>query len=74
MSPPVACRLPRVSSPRRRRRKGGVSLLGAPPTLRNLRLPPLALGPRPVPAEVPVVCGHKALPSALGFRYNPHSL
>jgi len=33
-------------------------------------------GPRspPDPAGAPVVCGHKGLPSAPGFRYNPHSL
>ncbi len=28
----------------------------------------------PVPAGVPVVCGHKALPLAPGFGYNPHNL
>ncbi len=47
--------------------------LGSPAVLRRLGLPPLTLGLPPVLAGVPAVCGHKALPSAAGFRYNPHS-
>ena len=43
----------------------------SPPALRRLGLPPLACRPSPVPAGVPVVGGHKALPFAPGFGYNP---
>jgi len=74
MSPPPAGRPALLSTPRRVRRAGGVCPLVSPPTLRRLGLPPLALGPPPVPAAVPVVCGHKALPSTPGFGYNPHTL
>ncbi len=74
MSLPVACRLPLVSPPRRARRDGGVCPLVSPPALRGRGLPPPAFGPPPVPAGVSVVCGHKPLPSAPGFGYNPHTL
>ena len=74
MSPPAACRRSRLSTPRRARRDGGVCPLVSPSALRRLGLPPLALGPPPVPAGAPVVCGHKALPSVPGFGYNPHSV
>ena len=69
---PGATRL--LSPPPCARRDGGVCPLVSPPALRRPGLPPLALGPPPVPAGVPVVCGHKALPLAPGFGYNPHSL
>jgi hypothetical protein len=74
MSPPVARRWPLGSPPPCARRDGGVCPRVSPPALRRPGLPPLALGPPPVPAGVPVVCGHKALPFAPGFGYNPHSL
>ncbi len=73
MRPPVACRVPLGSPPRRARRGGGVCPRVSPPALRRLGLPPPAFGPPPVPAGVPVVCAQNALPSALGFGYNPHS-
>ncbi len=53
-----------VPTLRRVRRRGGVCLLVSPPALR----------PPPVPADTPVVCGHKVLLSIPGFRYNPHIL
>ena len=62
-----------LSPPRRTWRDGGVCPRVSPPALRRFGLPSLALGPPPVPAGVPVVGGHKALPFAPGFGYNPHS-
>ncbi len=59
--------------PRSARREGSVCTRVSPPALRSLELSPLALGSPPVPAGVPVVRAHKALPSAPGFGYNPHS-
>jgi hypothetical protein len=73
MSPLGACRVPRVASPRRTLRDAGACPRLAPPALPGLSLSPLSLRPPPVPPEVPGVCRHKALPSAPGFRYNPHS-
>jgi hypothetical protein len=60
-------------TPRSTRRDGSVCPRVPPPALSRLRLSPLALGPLPVPAGVPVMCAHKALPSVPGIRYNPHS-
>ncbi len=72
MSPPVACRMPLVAPPCGTRRDSGLCPFASPSTLRRLGLPPPSRGPSPLPAGVPVVCGHKALPSAPGFGYNPH--
>jgi hypothetical protein len=50
MSPPITCRLPLGSPPRRARRDVGVYPLGPPPALRRRGLPPLTLGPSQIPA------------------------
>ncbi len=56
------------------RRDGDLCPFASPSALRRLGLPPPSRGPSPLRAGVPVICGHKALPSAQGFGYNPHSL
>ncbi len=73
MSPPSVCHPPIAPTPRRPRRDGSLW----PP--RVATGPPEAwgapAGPRTTPRSrrPPLVVGSKALPSAPGFRYNPHS-
>jgi hypothetical protein len=60
-APPSAEGRPRVLPARRHRPS------------RDVECPYRPVDPPPFPPAVPVV-GAKALPSAPGFRYNPHSL
>jgi hypothetical protein len=73
MKPPVACPIARGSPPRFARRVCDVCPFLSPPALRQLGLPPRALGPPPVPAGAAAVGPGKALPSVPRVRYNPHS-